>query len=250
MYALLLDDNYKTVAFHIDENTIHKIVEGQYVDFGRLISKDKYFDEDDEKLYMIVKEGQLIGIPASEKEKSSINTLEKWEAAFRVYSKIYLEYHPGRATELVEYNHMIHSIAGDFAWSNVYRYDREFRLHMEENPERNWGVILQKAWSMFLRVRIAGPGQQPKSGPSESTVNGQKRSKICYRYNAGKCTYGYNCKFEHKCSLCYKTGHGSHICRRAQFRDRERDRESGEYNNRYQNNYRKDDRNDRRRERR
>ena len=61
---------------------------------------------------------------------------------------------------------------------------------------------------------------QGKSGANN--MNGQKNDKnkskrgLCYRFNMGKCTFGFNCNFDHRCAFCSKFGHGSHNCRRAQ----------------------------------
>ena len=253
-YALLLDDSYRTVASHVDENTMNKIKEGMYVDFARLLSKDRIEEDEEQRMVMVSKGGMTYYVPASDRDKFSISSISKWEAAFRVYSQIYLGFFPNRATELNEYAHTIHSIAQEFVWSNMYRYDKEFRLHMELHPERSWSVILQKAWSLFLKMRLTqgqsqGQGQSISTYQTERNGNGneRKKSKICYKYNKGNCMYGMNCKFEHKCSLCFKHGHGSHICRRGALnerRNREKDRETGE--NWYKQ-YHRSDRNGRRR---
>ena len=121
-----------------------------------------------------------------------------------------------RASELVEYSHNIHTIAETYTWKNVYQYDKEFRIHMERNPERNWGVILQRVWSLCLRDKLSSNNFDKngyRNGDSQSIQ--RKNNKICYKYNGGCCTYGFNCKFQHKCGICNKFGHGAHLCRRA-----------------------------------
>ena len=64
---------------------------------------------------------------------------------------IFVKAHPERGSELLEYNHIIEIAAANFAWENVYKYDREFRIHMGENLHRNWGVILQQAWTLYMK---------------------------------------------------------------------------------------------------
>ena len=66
---------------------------------------------------------------------------------------VYTSCHPERGTELIQYNHIIQTASGSYLWDNVYQYDREFRRHMERHPGRNWGIILQQAWTMFLKDR-------------------------------------------------------------------------------------------------
>ena len=51
---------------------------------------------------------------------------------------------------------------------------------------------------------------------SEAAMGGGNPWKdICWKFNMGKCTFGLSCKFDHKCALCLKFGHGAHNCRRA-----------------------------------
>ena len=86
--------------------------------------------------------GKTFWVPAADHEVQSIHNFSKWEQAFRVYSDIYLRSHPARSTELIQYNHIIHTAALTYVWDNVYTYDKEFRLHLSRHPERCWGIIL------------------------------------------------------------------------------------------------------------
>ena len=113
---------------------------------------------------------------------------------------------------------MIHTASLSFAWENVYNYDRDFRLHMEKFPERSWAIILQQSWSIRLKDKHSNSGG----------VDMRRRKDICYRYNKGKCSYGAKCKFEHKCGICNKFGHGAHNCRRGQDRSYKSEDRSGE----------------------
>ena len=49
-----------------------------------------------------------------------------------------------------------------------------------------------------------------------STTGGgsSARRKLCFDFNNGNCQYGQRCKFEYKCSFCYKFGHGFFACRK------------------------------------
>ena len=241
-YSHLVDDDYRMVASHLEESLIKKIEMGEYVDFGKLLPKDKVQVEEDHRMEIVSKGGFTYWVPLSDRDKTSINTLDRWDAAFRVYQKIYTLRHPTRSAELVEYAHVIHSIAGVYTWQNVYKYDREFRIHMERYPEHNWGIILQQAWSLSLKDKISVTGSD--GGPvSTQSHNGERQSshgnnnnngnqkRICFKYNQGKCTFGFRCKFEHKCGICGKYGHGAYNCRKIQQVSNystEHDRETGE----------------------
>ena len=125
-----------------------------------------------------------------------------------------MEAYPGKSGELVQYNHIIHTASQTFAWDNVYRYDREFRVHMSKHhPVRSWAVILQQAWSVYLKDKV-GNQNSPSHNHQSQKGNGAQK-KICFDFNRGECTFGQRCRFDHRCSFCNKYGHGSFNCRKA-----------------------------------
>ena len=93
-------------------------------------------------------------VPVSDWDTTAITNFGKWEQAFRVFSNIYTRAYPGKASELIQYNHIIYTASCSYIWDNVYTYDREFRMHISNFPQRSWSVILQQAWSMYLKDRI------------------------------------------------------------------------------------------------
>ena len=145
LHTAIIDEDYETVAGHLDENIQQKIVNGEYVDFARLIPKDRINSmQDENRLYPHQKDGQTYFAPNS--SGVIISNFAKWERAFRVYSNIYMKAHPHHAWELNEYNHTIHHITQTYIWDNCYAYDVDFRLFMSKHPERSWAIVLQKAW--------------------------------------------------------------------------------------------------------
>ena len=138
IHSVMVDETYQLVASHVGEITQEKIVRGDYVDFGRLVPKDRILTADDNWYEMIVKEGKTFWIPAGQNDSTAISNYGRWEQAFRVFSDIYMRAHPTRASELVQYNHLIHD-------------DKDFRIHLAKFPNRSWAIILQQAWSVRLR---------------------------------------------------------------------------------------------------
>ena len=119
-----IDNEYCVVAAHVDENLRKRIEEGYYVDFNKLLPKDVARDEDG-ILELVYKDGKTYWVLASTVgNNNEISSFAKWEQAFRVYSNIYTAAHPDRATELIQYNHLINTAALTFAWENIYMYDR------------------------------------------------------------------------------------------------------------------------------
>ena len=226
-----IDEDYLLIGGHLDETTQSKIVKGEYVDFGKLLPKDRILVEEDGRMEMVVREGRTYWVPVA--ETVVINNFSKWEQAFRIFSNVYTRAHPQKSTELIQYNHVIHSIASQYIWDNVYNYNKEFRLHIAKHPERSWSVILQQAWSMRFRDRLVkyeGGGNnysshkagqqysQNHSGNGKTKGGKPSSGEPCRRFNHGKCNFGSSCHFDHKCAYtpCGKFGHSILNCRKLQ----------------------------------
>ena len=180
--ATQMDEDYQMLDSHVDDNLRQKIQCFEFVDFAKLLAKNRYS-----------------------------HSYPKWEQAFRVYSNVLTSRFPGKSPELLQYNHTIHSAAMAYQWENVYSYDKEFRYHISRHPTRSWGIILQQAWTMLLkdRLRNGSPFQRNNFG------GGKPKKEPCRRFNRGRCAFGLSCKYEHRCSVkkCGKFGHGAHVCR-------------------------------------
>ena len=208
-HPALIDENYLVIGNHVEEHIRQRIENGEYVDFSRLLPWDRLLADEDNCMEIVNRNGRTYFVPASDPaDTGSISNFSRWEKAFRVFSNIYTQCYPGRSSELIQYNHIIHTAALTYTWENVYLYDRDFRHHISRFPHRSWAVILQQAWTMRLKDRNRSEG-----GKQGSRAKGNK--DICWRYNSGRCTFGKSCKFEHRCAICNKYGHGAHICRKA-----------------------------------
>ena len=113
------------VGGNVDTALQEVISRGKYVDFARLLTRDRQHS-DNHRLELVFKGGQTFFMPAADRDISGggVNSLAKWEQAFRVFSNIYLRTNPERAAELIQYNHVISLAAGSYTWENVYTYDR------------------------------------------------------------------------------------------------------------------------------
>ena len=58
--------------------------------------------------------------------------------------------------------------------------------------------------------------KRPQKGKSKEKGTGTGTapdgSKICFRFNQGKCSYS-KCKFQHLCNKCFKKGHNALNCK-------------------------------------
>ena len=153
-YLTVVEENYLVIGSHLDGGLQNKIINNKYVDFSKLITKDRVTRDEDHRMELISKGGQTYFVPVSDHESSGINSFYKWEQAFRIFSNVYTRQYPHKALELIQYNHIIYSASLSFSWENVYSYNKEFRMHLSNFPQRSWAVILQQAWSMCLKDRI------------------------------------------------------------------------------------------------
>ena len=103
---VVVDEGYFVVGNHLDETMIGKIGRGEYVDFRKLLSKDKVMAKEDCRFEMMIKKGGTYWVPAS--NTVAINSFAKWKQAFRVFSNVYCKANPNRSAELIEYNSITH----------------------------------------------------------------------------------------------------------------------------------------------
>ena len=234
--AQLIDEDYCMIDSYVDKSFKKKIQNFEYIDFSRLINKNRTVRDDErQRIEIINHNGMSFLSPVANRDSNiSINSYGKWEQAFRVYSNILTTRFLGKSPELLQYNHTIHSAAMSYQWDNVYAYDKEFRQHIARHPCRSWSVILQQAWTMLLKDRLKGDNSSYYKNNNSNNRSGQK--EICKRFNKGQCTYGLSCRYDHRCAVpkCGKFGHGAHICR---LRNSNQDMVSGaEGSNANQNN--------------
>ena len=57
MNTAMMDEDYITVGSHVDEITLNKIKRSEYIDFGKLIPKDRVLVEEENRMELIFKGG-------------------------------------------------------------------------------------------------------------------------------------------------------------------------------------------------
>ena len=186
-HSMFVDEDYSMMVGHIDGSLRMKILNSEYIDFVKLLPKDKIASDDEIRMELVNKNGMSYWVSAD--KEGSISSFQKWEQAFKIFSRIYTEKYPNRSTELIQYNYIISSAATSFVWDNVYAYDRDFRMHISKFPNRSWGVILQQAWTMRLRDRHGDQRNHftGRGGNGHHGGNGNGSSlagrNICYKFN-------------------------------------------------------------------
>ena len=227
----LSDDDFFHLTCHIDKALREKIERGEYVELERLLPKDKGSEfggnsSNDQRMEWVFHEGQTFLAPAVNKN-NKINSVRKWDQAFRSYATIYCGVNPARAKELWQYISVIHTAASTYIWENVASYDYTFRHLMEFNPQRSWAITYTQMWNLSMKDPITKFGWDRKQGSSHDNQspgfknnhqngNGNgtgKKRKYCWGFNKGiTCKYGNNCRYIEKCSYCDSTSHGVIVC--------------------------------------
>ena len=106
-HSVMVDEKFLAVAAHVDESLKEKILKSEYVDFAKLLPRDKVQSEDDNRIEMINQGGHTYWVPAKDRNLGTISSYSRWEQAFRVYSDIFTWKFPEKASELIKYGHII-----------------------------------------------------------------------------------------------------------------------------------------------
>ena len=62
-FTAKIDEDYLVVGAHIDDTMWSKIIKGEYVDFGRLLLRDRILAEEDGRMELVIKNGHTFGCP-------------------------------------------------------------------------------------------------------------------------------------------------------------------------------------------
>ena len=115
MSSLVMDEEYMVIGAHIDSGLQQKIIDFEYIDFSHLILKDKINKLEDQRFELVVRGGSTFFAPVSDCEGTAVSNFSRWEQALRIYSNILTRAYPGKASKLIQYNHIIYTAALTFA---------------------------------------------------------------------------------------------------------------------------------------
>ena len=214
------DDEFFHITCHVEASLRAKIEKGEYVELEKLLPKDRMYQFKNEgQLRLWHKNGETYLAPPAKENK--INSIRRWEQAFRVYAAIYCNANPNRSGEIWQYIFTINTAASSFPWESVAYYDYTFRQLMHTKPDRSWGKIYNQLWNIAFRGGNERQNnfQTTSNATSSSGSNNQGRTSYgdwrdncCWHHNkSGKCTK-WNCKFDHRCKSCGGWNHGSNSC--------------------------------------
>ena len=115
---------------------------------------------------------------------------------------------------MVQYSTDINDNAGKFPFSTMYNYNIKFHLRRQADPSLPLNEIDNRLWSKcFAGVARESNFSSANFCPSSTPKN--QDIKTCRDFNNGTCTWSI-CKFQHRCSKCFSTGHNQRQCRKQQ----------------------------------
>ena len=125
------DDDFFHITCHIDPSLRLKIEKGKYVELDRLLAKDNNTRtlNEDKRIELVSRGGATFFAPVQDRD-TKINSVCKWEQAFRIYAAIYTRVNPERASEVWQYVYVINTATLSYHWDNVAYYDVTFRQLM------------------------------------------------------------------------------------------------------------------------
>ena len=207
------DDDFFHISCHVSTDLREKIERGEFVDLDKLLPKEKCggnYMYKEEKLMRLVQRGdETFYAPAQEMR---VNSVRKWDQAFRIYAAIYTQANPERAGEVWQYIHVINVAALSYSWENVAYYDFTFRQLMAEKPWMSWAKTYTQAWHLALHeTSVSNKVRNPRNETQAALPDELDwKDKCCWRYNKGKCKKNAaSCGWDHRCSYCAGWYHGS-----------------------------------------
>ena len=118
-----------------------------------------------------------------------------------------------RAYSLMVSENLKIGAAFEQAWKCPTTKERHFITPLalyskRSNPGSSWGEWSPKSKGKGKSKSGSGKGKATGKGASTAPDG----SKICFRFNQGKCSY-QKCKFSHICNKCFKKGHNALNCK-------------------------------------
>ena len=222
---------------HIESALRSKVERGEFIDLGKLLPNERAAGgvpvSQDNRLGLVYEDGEAFLAPA--KKVNKINSIRRWDAAFRVYATIFSEANPHRASELLQYVQVIHLAAANNAWENVAFYDYTFRQLMATKPWRSWAKTYTQGWNIAFtnanRTFNHANGNAPNSSYNNNSISrgkggsnsgssassGNWKDDCCWKYNKNQCKRSSNeCRWNHRCTFCAGWNHSKANCRKRQ----------------------------------
>lgn len=218
-----LFSTYLQLGATLDLKTKTKIWSKQYVDLSQLTTKD------DPSVSVSIQNNGQPSISLKPNKSAPPQNFNAWLQLFSTYAAVYLEKYPSEGPSIMTYIIRILDLSRKYQGYGWRSYDEKFRK-IRVQVSVPWHVVrtelllecfaLSTMYSNQIQNKM--PKKQPfrgekqfRSGSQFQEGNYRSPRGVCFTYDKfGKCTNPYKpCKYEHKCTVCDKSGHHRSICR-------------------------------------
>ena len=117
-----------------------------------------------------------------------------------------------RAYTLMQTERLMIGAALEKAWKCPTTKERHFITPLALYSKRSYTPGTSSTSPGTWNPKGKGKGKSKTKGPQKGSGQSPNGEKICYRFNAGKCSY-QKCKFAHLCSKCFAKGHNALNCK-------------------------------------
>ena len=114
-----------------------RILRGEYIDFNTLLP---------EVMFSVVTSTPSPNASHPTVQSPKITSFSTWLDARNTYIATIVAHNPARASELLGYQHQIHSASNHFSTSTWLKYDAQFRTLAASNPQLCWDLRHSELW--------------------------------------------------------------------------------------------------------
>jgi hypothetical protein len=155
----MIESAFDSVSAHVPLKLKNQIWEGKFIDLSLLLKSEREIDGHIETQGQIELRNGVMCLGKS--NNSSYLTIDKWTSAFVIYMNVVLEKYRTRGIELLKYMRDIRMAASrSQGW---FRYDEQFRLRKQANPQSSWGVINAELWLLYVTSGVQSLGKSSVS---------------------------------------------------------------------------------------
>ena len=124
-----------------------------------------------------------------------------------VLTEIVSLHDPAQCLPMVQYAAELNDNIGKLTFLLTCTYDIKFCLKKQIKPSTPWNVIENHLWSKCF----SGVAKDTSYHPNHQGGSNSHFQKTCDDFNYWSCTRA-KCKFQHKCSKCFRTGYNQCHC--------------------------------------
>jgi hypothetical protein len=199
---------FDPVGKHVPIKLKQQIWEGKYIDMALLLKSGQELDDQiDSQGQIQLKNGAMCLV---KQKVNSYLSIADWTSAYVVFMSVMLEKYRTRAQELIKYMRDIRIAAGRSpGW---YKYDEQYRLKKQSDPQSSWGIINSELWLLYTNNPYPKPAQKSNLSQNQATKANQNTQNYsrppqhimyCNSFNSGRrCNFSPNCRYAHRCNRC------------------------------------------------